>query len=138
VLYIEIVVKDRPGYAAKELTMSVGVSSVSFRRGTNLSIKERVGPAIRRYRKEAGLSVRELAKRLDVTEGSIRHYETGRQLPPIDRLEEIAEVLEISPFLLLADESALPLLERLTLAVDQLPAHDLQMISDLLSRLTQD
>lgn len=76
-----------------------------------------------------------MAERVGVQEGTIRHWEEGRAIPPIPRLEKLADVFEISPFLLLIDAEDLPLIESAVLAVEQLPDNDLRIIESLLARL---
>lgn len=105
---------------------------------TMTGIKQRIGPAIRHYREEAGLSVSELARAVGVTEGAIRHYETGRQTPPIDKLESLGEALGVNPFLLLVQPGGqLSLVEKMVAAVEQLPEHDLVMLNALVERFLQ-
>lgn len=100
-------------------------------------MRERVGPAIRYYREQVGMSVTELAKAIGVTEGSIRHYENGKAVPPIERLDSIAEALSINPLLLLVSQGKLPRAERLVLAVEDLHEEDLAMLDNLLARLSK-
>lgn len=59
-----------------------------------------VGDNIRRYRKAQGLSVARLAERVGVTEGAIRHYESGIRTPGGEQLEKIARALDASPKML--------------------------------------
>jgi len=49
-----------------------------------------------RARKEAGLSQRELAERLDVSPQSVSAYENKGKLPTIDKLAAMAEILGVS------------------------------------------
>lgn len=55
-----------------------------------------VGENIKRYRKARGLSVVGLAGKVGMTEGAIRHYESGIRAPGDDRLKKIAEALDMS------------------------------------------
>lgn len=59
-----------------------------------------VGENIRRYRKARGLSVVRLAEKVGMTEGAIRHYESGIRTPGEDQLERIAKALDVSPKML--------------------------------------
>lgn len=55
-------------------------------------------PAVlRRYRDEAGFSQRDLAERIGVSKGFISALEGGRSVPSLDRLVQIAGVLEVEP-----------------------------------------
>lgn len=54
------------------------------------------GENIRRYRKAQGLSVAKLAERIGMTEGAIRHYESGIRTPGEEQLERIAQALDVS------------------------------------------
>lgn len=51
------------------------------------------GSSLRRERRLAGLSVRELASRLGVTTQAVYHWEAGRSLPRLDTLRRLAEAL---------------------------------------------
>ncbi len=55
-----------------------------------------VGENIRRYRKAQGLSVVRLAEKVGMTEGAIRHYESGIRTPGDEQLEGIAKALGVS------------------------------------------
>lgn len=103
-----------------------------------MSMRDRIVPALNKYFEASGLSVREFARRVSVTEGSIRHYLSGRQVPPLDKLEKMAEVLGVNPFLFLVGTRDMPLVEQLVLAAEDLSDPDLEMIRTLLSRLLQD
>ena len=51
---------------------------------------------LKRLRKEAGLTQRELAERVNVTLGYISHLEKGiRKNPSLDLVERIAAVLDV-------------------------------------------
>lgn len=55
-----------------------------------------VGDRIRECRVGRGLSVSKLAAIMGVSEGNIRHYETGRRKPKLETLEKFAIVLGVS------------------------------------------
>lgn len=59
-----------------------------------------VGENIRKHRKAQGLSVVGLAEKVGMTEGAIRHYESGIRTPGEDQLEKIARALDVSPKML--------------------------------------
>lgn len=54
------------------------------------------GDNIRRYRKAKGLTQAQLADAVGLTEGAIRHYESGIRAVKPELLEKIAKVLEVS------------------------------------------
>ena len=54
-----------------------------------------LGSNIQKYRKEAGLTQKELAKKLNVAVGTIQQYELGKRLPRLEFLETIADALGI-------------------------------------------
>lgn len=53
--------------------------------------------ALSRYRQEAGLSQRDLADYVGVSEKTVGHYERGQTVPPVDRVEALALALERLP-----------------------------------------
>ena len=59
-----------------------------------------VGENIRKHRKAQGLSVVGLAEKVGMTEGAIRHYESGIRPPGEDQLKKIARALDVSPKML--------------------------------------
>jgi transcriptional regulator with XRE-family HTH domain len=63
-----------------------------------------MGERLRAVRRERGLSLRELAKRLDVSPSLISQVETGRASPSVSTLYAMAQVLSVSVDDLLFDE----------------------------------
>ncbi len=61
-----------------------------------------IGAGIRELRTDRGITLRELARRLDLSPGTITALETGRTAMTVDRLHMIAEVLGVEPAVLLA------------------------------------
>lgn len=59
-----------------------------------------VGENIRKHRKAQGLSVVGLAEKVGMTEGAIRHYESGIRTPGEDQLKKIIRALDVSPKML--------------------------------------
>ena len=59
-----------------------------------------VGENIRKHRKAQGLSVVGLAEKVGMTEGAIRHYESGIRTPGEDQLKKITRALDVSPKML--------------------------------------
>jgi len=65
----------------------------------------KLGENIRRYRQEAGLSLRELADMVDVTYSTLSHYENGHTVPRYDTLKRLARALGVdSVYYLYGDE----------------------------------
>jgi AcrR family transcriptional regulator len=56
-----------------------------------------IGARVRAVRTAAGVSLRELARRLDLSPATITALEKGRTTMSVDRLHEIAIVLDVSP-----------------------------------------
>ena len=54
------------------------------------------GIRIRELRKKKNLTQNQLADLLYISRSAIMKYETGRQLPPIDRIYDIAEIFNVS------------------------------------------
>ncbi len=54
-----------------------------------------LGSNIQKYRKEAGLTQRELAEILDVAVGTIQQYELGKRQPRLEMINRIAGVLGV-------------------------------------------
>ena len=56
----------------------------------------KLGQSIRRLRKEAGYTQEQLAEALRVTTGAVYKWESGRAVPELELLVEIAEFFETS------------------------------------------
>jgi transcriptional regulator with XRE-family HTH domain len=57
---------------------------------------EKIGQAIRSARKSAGLNQSELAKKMDVTQTAITHWENGVHTPTLQKVVDLAEALDTS------------------------------------------
>ena len=55
-----------------------------------------IGARIRRYRNEGGMTQRELADEVGLTESAIRNYERDIRTPSDQQIERIAEALDVS------------------------------------------
>ena len=55
-----------------------------------------VGDNIRKYRKEAGLTQVDLARRLGIIQANITRWETGRITPSIETLQKLSKLLNVS------------------------------------------
>jgi transcriptional regulator with XRE-family HTH domain len=107
-------------------------------------MKETLGKNIHSYRKAAGLTQGELAKKLNVSQEMVALYESGQNNPSVDKLIIIAKTLSVSTDLLLGiDKSDVekpknPKLWKIFEKVDNLPAHEksvlIKMIEGLLSQ----
>lgn len=60
-----------------------------------------VGPAIREFRRAAGLSQDGLADRMDLSSSYVSMLETGRRYPSIEMLIRIAVALQVRPGVML-------------------------------------
>ncbi|EHF02655.1 hypothetical protein HMPREF1008_00300 [Olsenella sp. oral taxon 809 str. F0356] len=58
------------------------------------------GDKIKHYRKLRGMYQGELAEKVGLTEGAIRHYESGARTPKPSQVEDIAKALDVSPLVL--------------------------------------
>lgn len=55
-----------------------------------------IGDNLRKYRKEAGLTQVELAKRLGILQGNITRWETDKVIPSVPTLEKLSKILNVS------------------------------------------
>lgn len=60
---------------------------------------------IKYYRQQAGLTQLEFAKKMQVVQGTASQWESGKRAPSLDMIIKIAEVLNVSPTLLLDIET---------------------------------
>lgn len=58
------------------------------------------GEKIKHYRKLRGMYQGELAEKVGLTEGAIRHYESGARTPKPPQVDGIAKALDVSPLAL--------------------------------------
>lgn len=71
-----------------------------------------IGEQIRKYRKAAKLTQRELAERAGTATGTIQQYELGKRQPRLEQLTEIARALNLSVQSLLEPEGEAPIVLR--------------------------
>ena len=62
-----------------------------------------VGENIRKIRKSQKLTLKELGKRINLSEQAIGQYERGNRRPSIETLIEIANALDVSPLVLIGE-----------------------------------
>ena len=60
------------------------------------TIKKNISKNIAKYREAAGISQKDLAKKLGVVPSRISNWETGANCPTIDILFEVCEILNVS------------------------------------------
>ncbi|MBQ6163029.1 MAG: helix-turn-helix domain-containing protein [Clostridia bacterium] len=65
---------------------------------------EKIGKSIAAAREKSGMSQAQLAERIGVSVQAVSKWETGRNLPEIDHLKQIAEITDV-PYSALLDES---------------------------------
>ncbi len=63
-----------------------------------------IGIKVEQYRKNAGLSLRELAKQASITPSMLSQIEKGHSNPSIQTLKSLAKVLDVPVFTFLMDE----------------------------------
>lgn len=59
--------------------------------------KKDIGANIRRAREAAGLSRSSVADRMSVTDGMVGHWESGRHVPPWDRIARLSRIIAAKP-----------------------------------------
>ncbi len=64
-------------------------------------MKYEIGKRIRKYREELGLSQRQLAEKIGVSNGRVSNWEQGLNRPDADMLAELCYALQVSPSSLL-------------------------------------
>lgn len=64
---------------------------------TDFAIVSSFGERLRVARKEAGFTVARLARELDVDPRTVAGWQAGRSMPSIERLGEIARLLDRPP-----------------------------------------
>lgn len=74
---------------------------------TSHEFQKRIGGKLRTLRREAGLSQRDLALKVDVSHQQIQKYERGENALPLERIRTFAEALGVSPGVLAFPETGL-------------------------------
>ena len=64
-------------------------------------MKYEIGNRIRKYREELGISQRQLAEQIGVSNGRVSNWEQGINRPDADMLAELCYALQVSPSSLL-------------------------------------
>lgn len=64
-------------------------------------MKYEIGSRIREHRKKLGISQKQLAKKIGVSNGCVSNWEQGLNRPDADLLAALCEVLNVSPSSLL-------------------------------------
>lgn len=68
------------------------------------SAKE-IGEKVREYRKKRGLSLKQLSRKVNRHWSAVQRWEKGKTRIPMNKIKEVAEILEIPPSVLLSEES---------------------------------
>lgn len=89
------------------------------------ALSARVGANIKVARTRAGMTQGQLAEAIDVENVTLSRIETGAQLPSLDRLQVIADVLDVPLQALVADASTTSgLVEMMVDAIEGLPQRE--------------
>ena len=56
------------------------------------------GLTLKKARMKAGLTQKELADKLYMTQQGVNKWESGERLPRLDRLKDLADILDIDPY----------------------------------------
>jgi len=95
------------------------------------ALSVRVGRNIKLARTRAGMTQGQLAELIDVETVTLSRIETGAQLPSLDRLQRIAEVLHVPLQALVTDESSRSgLAEAMLGALEELPEREQAFLCD--------
>ena len=98
----------------------------------------KLGENIRRYRQEAGLSLRELADMVDVTYSTLSHYENGHTVPRYDTLKRLARALGVdSVYYLHGDEDRGEYEKMMAERQQQITQNNLKMYAKQLAALNK-
>ena len=74
---------------------------------SNENFQKLIGKKLRTLRRQAGLSQRDLAQKLDLSHQQIHKYECGSNALPLERLRSLAEALGVTPNAFVFPESDL-------------------------------
>ena len=90
-----------------------------------------VGRNIKIARTQRGMTQGQLAEAIDIETVTLSRVETGAQLPSLDRLQHISEVLHVSLPSLVADEhNPVLFLETIAAALNGLPRREQEFLCD--------
>jgi len=89
-------------------------------------VKVKVGCNIRKYREKSGLTQKQLASKLDVTNSSVSNWEQGLNNPPADMIADICEALNVSASELLG----------IRLAVNELSVEEKRVIKEYRTKVS--
>lgn len=64
-----------------------------------------LGKRLNTARKEKGYTAQQMADELHITIGTYRKYESGRAYPPVDKLVQIANILDVTTDYLLCRDN---------------------------------
>jgi transcriptional regulator with XRE-family HTH domain len=94
-----------------------------------ITLHVRVGRNIKAARTRARMTQGELAEAIDVENVTLSRIETGAQLPSLDRLQHIAEVLQLPLQALVADDATMSgLVETMVMTIRDLPEREQEFL----------
>jgi len=94
-----------------------------------VTLSATVGRNIKSARSRAGMTQGALAEAIDVENVTLSRIETGAQLPSLDRLQHIAEVLDVPLQALVAEEGGQSgLIATMLKAIDELPEREQEFL----------
>lgn len=70
----------------------------------NVEARQEFGAKLRRIRKNKKLTIRELAKKVNIAESTLSCYENGSRIPDLETLANIAKVLDVPTDLLISKQ----------------------------------
>jgi len=70
---------------------------------TNIMKKVKMGERIKTQRKLLNLTQKELGKKMQISQKQISKYENNESQPPVDQLQKLAEILNVSTDWLICD-----------------------------------
>ena len=82
--------------AGKKPTTKTNIGSITVVGKTRPATSIPMGDQIRKYRKQAGLSQKELADMMDVTRNTVINWESGKYRPDVDLFPVLCSILHIS------------------------------------------
>jgi len=95
------------------------------------ALNVRVGRNIKRARTQLGMTQGQLAETIDIDTVTLSRIETGAQLPSLDRLQHIAEVLQVPlPALVASESERTAFAEAMAEALNGLPEREQAFLCD--------
>lgn len=92
-----------------------------------------IGNKIKQFRKDKGLTQKELATKLGVAEITIRKYESGDREPKLDQLQKIASALDVAVEELIKGDVPITNQEKLKYLIDTAQVTTIEEIASLIN-----